>query len=69
MFLKRKDNDDMIEILDAESLADPAQPTVVGRQHAGEEMQDEEDFEKADLEFPSGEPLPLCWLDLHWRED
>ncbi|MFP4640502.1 MAG: acetyltransferase [Guyparkeria sp.] len=69
MFLKRKDNDDMIEILDAESLADPAQPTVVGRQHAGEEMQDEEDFEKADLEFPSGEPLPRCWLDLHWRED
>jgi hypothetical protein len=69
MFLKRKDNDDMIEILDTEALADPAQPSVVGRQHAGEEMQEEESFEKEDLEFPSGEPLPNCWMDLHWRGD
>ncbi|MFI9651859.1 acetyltransferase [Guyparkeria halopsychrophila] len=69
MFLKRKDNDNMIEIIDLETLADPALPSVMGRQHAGEEMQDEESVEKADLEFPSGEPLPRCWIDLHWRED
>ncbi len=69
MFLKRKDNDDMIEIVDLENLADPAMPSVRGRQHAGEEMQDEESFDKGDLEFPSGEPLPRCWIDLHWRED
>jgi len=69
MFLKRRDNDDMIEILDAEALADPAQPSVVGRQHAGEEMQEEESFEKEDLAFPSGEDLPRCWMDLHWRDD
>lgn len=69
MFLKRKDNDDMIEIIDLETLADPALPSVTGRQHAGEEMQDEESFEKEDLVFPSGEPLPRCWLDLHWREE
>ncbi|MCL7744613.1 acetyltransferase [Guyparkeria hydrothermalis] len=68
MFLKRKDNDNMIEIIDVETLADPALPSVMGRQHAGEEMQDEESFEKAELEFPSGESLPRCWLDLHWRE-
>lgn len=69
MFLKRKDNDNMIEIIDLETLADPALPSVMGRQHAGEEMQDEERFEKEDLEFPSGEALPRCWIDLHWRED
>ncbi|MFO7808612.1 acetyltransferase [Guyparkeria sp.] len=69
MFLKRKDNHDMIEIIDLETLADPALPSVMGRQHAGEEMQDEESFEKEDLEFPSGESLPSCWLDLHWREN
>ena len=68
MFLKRKDNDDMIEIIDVETLADPALPSVMGRQHAGEEMQDEESFEKEELEFPSGEPLPRCWQDLHWRD-
>jgi len=68
MFLKRKDNDNMIEILDVEALGDPAMPSVMGRQHAGEEMQDKESFEKAELEFPSGEPLPRCWWDLHWRD-
>jgi len=68
MFLKRKDNDDMIEIMDVDTLADPALPSVMGRQHAGEEMQEEESFEKTELEFPSGESLPQCWLDLHWRE-
>ncbi|HSH27741.1 MAG TPA: acetyltransferase [Wenzhouxiangella sp.] len=69
MFLKRKDNDDMIEIIDVDTLADPSLPSVMGRSHAGEEMQDEESFEKEDLVFPSGEPLPRCWIDLHWRED
>lgn len=68
MFLKRKDNDDMIEIIDVEALADPARTSVMGRQHAGEEMQDQESFDKTELAFPSGEALPRCWLDLHWRE-
>ena len=36
---------------------------VMGRFHAGEELQEEERFAKADLNFPSGEPLPRCWLD------
>lgn len=69
MFLRRIDNGDMVEVIDVETLADPALPSVMGRLHAGEEMQDEESFEKADLGFPSGEPLPQCWLDLHWREE
>jgi len=59
----------MVEILDFEALVDPAQASVLGRTHAGEEMQDATHFEKADLIFPSDEPLPRCWLDLHWREE
>jgi hypothetical protein len=35
----------------------------MGRFHAGEELQEPERFAKADLSFPSGEPLPRCWLD------
>ena len=27
-----------------------------------------EKFAKADLQFPSGEPLPRCWLDAHYRD-
>ena len=36
---------------------------VMGRFHAGEELQEAERFAKTDLTFPSGEPLPRCWLD------
>jgi hypothetical protein len=31
-------------------------------------MQDPEKFDKAEIEFPSGEDLPRCWLDSHYRE-
>ena len=41
--------------------------SVQGRLHAGEEMQDAEAFLKADLLFPSGEPLPRCWLDSAYK--
>jgi hypothetical protein len=41
---------------------------VVGRFHAGEEMQDPEKFTKKEMLFPSGEELPRCWLDAHYRE-
>ncbi len=34
----------------------------------GEERQDPEKFDKAGLVFPSGEALPQCWLDAHYRE-
>jgi hypothetical protein len=31
-------------------------------------MQDPEKFAKSELQFPSGEPLPRCWLDAHYRD-
>jgi hypothetical protein len=36
--------------------------------HYGEEMQDADKFPKSDLIFPSGEELPKCWLDVHYRD-
>ena len=39
------------------------QAAVPGRFHAGEEMQEPQDFAKSDLVFPSDEPLPRCWID------
>ncbi|MFP4155138.1 MAG: acetyltransferase [Halothiobacillaceae bacterium] len=68
MFLKHPETNSMIEILDPDLLSDPTVATVPGRAHAGEELQDEAEYEKSELRFPSGEPLPRCWLDLHWRE-
>ena len=68
MFLRQKNTQKLIEVLSQTDLFNPNHVTVVGRYHAGEEMQDPENFPKAEIEFPSGEGLPRCWLDSHYRE-
>lgn len=68
MYLKHEPSGDMVEILDMDKLFDPFVAEVSGRFHAGEEMQEPAPFRKADLIFPSGESLPRCWTDPHYRE-
>ena len=67
MFLKDKKNGDLVEILTLKELFDPCQGEVVGRFQQVEEVQDPEKSKKADLLFPSGEALPKCWIDPHYR--
>jgi hypothetical protein len=62
MFLKNSSNGDVVEILDIQGLTNPVHEKVAGRYHAGEELQDPENFKKSDLIFLSGESLPKCWL-------
>ena len=54
----------LVEVLDLRQLFDPFAPTVLGRLHGGEELQDPAPFVKAELCFPSGEPLPRCWREV-----
>ncbi|MDE1460742.1 acetyltransferase [Spartinivicinus poritis] len=68
MFLKEKNNGHLVEILSLTELFDLYQQEVVGRYHYGEEIQDPEKFSKQNLIFQSGEPLPRCWIDPHYRE-
>jgi hypothetical protein len=68
MFLMDKENTSLIEITDIETLLDPSQTAVKAKMHAGEELQEEEQFSKSNLIFPSGESLPLCWVDANYRE-
>ncbi len=68
MYLKHEPSGDMVEILDMDKLFDPFAAEVKGRFHAGEEMQEPAPFRKVDLVFPSGESLPRCWTDPHYRE-
>jgi hypothetical protein len=68
MFLRQKNTKKLIEVLSLTDLFNPNHATVVGRYHAGEEMQDPEKFKKAEIQFPSGEDLPRCWLDAHYRQ-
>ena len=41
---------------------------VAGRAQEGEEQQDPAMFDKSDLIFLSGEELPRCWTDPHYRD-
>ena len=68
MFLKNKENGEMLEVLEMEGLFDPNISFIKGRYHAGEEMPEPMDFHKASLLFPSGENLPRCWMDPHYRD-
>lgn len=68
MFLMDRRNGDRVEVLDTTTLFTPRSDTVHGRSHVGEEMQEAEDFNKSELLFLSGEPLPVCWMDVHYRE-
>jgi hypothetical protein len=68
MFLKHTPTGDLIEVIDLPDVIDPFSATVRGRQQAGEDTMDIDEFEKTDLVFPSGEPLPLCWRDSHYRK-
>jgi hypothetical protein len=69
MFLMQKNTEKLVEVLSLTDLFNPNHAMIVGRFHAGEELQDPEKFTKADVQFPSGEALPRCWLDPHYRED
>ena len=64
MFLTIQLDDDspLVEVLDLTQLFDPFEAQVLGRLHAGEELQDPQPWPKAELRFPSGEALPGCWL-------
>jgi hypothetical protein len=65
MFLtiQHADDSSLVEVLDLQQLFDPFAKEVLGRIHAGEELQDPQSVSKAGLRFPSGEELPRCWVD------
>jgi len=67
MFLKNKTNGDLARVVELSELTDPNSTTVTGRYHAGEEAGEPVSLAKTDLVFPSGEALPNCWVDAHYR--
>ncbi len=69
MFLKEKNTDHLVEVLDMATLIDPAETHFQGRYNWGQDLPDPEPFAKAALVFPSGEDLPRCWTDSHYRDE
>jgi hypothetical protein len=68
MFLKESKTGHLVEILNLPDLFDPFQKSVEGRYNIGEDLPPPNAFAKAELSFPSDEPLPRCWLDPHYRD-
>lgn len=68
MFLIQKSTSKLIEVLNPRDLMNPKAHKIQGCYHAGEELQDPEDFNKEDLTFQSGEEMPLCWTDEGYRK-
>ncbi len=69
MLLKHRASEELVEILDLTSLSNPSRDSVRGRLQCGEELPDPETFSKSALCFPSGEDLPRCWVDPHYRDE
>lgn len=69
MLLKEKASGDLLEVVELSDLFNLNHPEIIGRYQCGEEEQDPEKFKKANLEFLSGEELPRCWTDPHYRDE
>jgi hypothetical protein len=67
MFLRNSTNNDLAQVLELSELTDPNSSSVTVRYQAGEEEGDPLSVEKTELSFASGEALPKCWQDAHYR--
>jgi hypothetical protein len=68
MLLRHRSSGTLVEIISLDKLFNPCLTEIVGICHAGEELQDPATYIKSEMIFPSGEPLPICWLDAHYRD-
>ena len=69
MFLREKNTKHLVEVMNVAELFDPTKDALTGRYNWGEDLPEPQAFAKADLIFPSGEALPRCWTDVHYRDD
>lgn len=69
MFLKQRSNGHLLEVVNIHELFSVFHEEIVACDQVGEEMQEPECFKKDDLVFLSGEELPRCWTDPHYRDD
>lgn len=68
MFLKDCESNHLIEVLNTTELTDPYSANFWGRLNIGEDLPEKEIFSKSHVCFPSGEALPQCWTNPHYRD-
>lgn len=69
MLLRQIKSGHMVEVVNLLDLINLNSDEVTGRFQEGEEVQDPDKFKKSELAFLSGEALPRCWVDPHYRDD
>jgi len=67
MFLRQMTSSELIEAIDVMSIVNPSCSTFVARTYLNDEMADVKRYNKQEMMFPSGEPLPRCWLEPGYR--
>lgn len=67
MLLQHKQTAELVEVNDITQLVNPSEADISAQSQHGEEKQDPARFGKAELVFPSGESLPRCWVDPHYK--
>ncbi|GAA4903329.1 acetyltransferase [Ferrimonas pelagia] len=67
MLLREKSSGDLVEVIDSNSLLNPFVDQVKVQFQCGQDLADPEMCDKKGLTFPSGEGLPECWLNGHYR--
>ena len=67
MLLQEKETGNLVEVMDFQSLINPNESEIIIQIQAGQEEQDPESLQKKNLSFPSGEDLPICWVDANYR--
>ena len=69
MLLRQRKSGHMVEVMNLLELINLNSDEVTGCFQEGEEVQEADKFKKNDLVFLSGEALPKCWVDPHYRDD
>jgi hypothetical protein len=69
MLLMQKSTGHLVDVLELKELFDPFVGDFTGRLSYGEDLPEPEKFMKTDICFQSGELLPKCWLDPHYRDE
>ncbi len=68
MLFKQESTGKLVDVVDIQSLMNPFHDDIAGQLQWGEDLSDPEIIPKADLRFLSGEALPSCWINSHYRE-
>lgn len=68
MLLRDSHSGDLVEVIDMQALTNPFRQEITIQYQHGQDLCDPEQLDKATLTFPSGEPLPRCWYDSHYRD-